>query len=382
MCQKNKTYEKSPIIFLYLLFIVIFPFKLLFGQKLIKLSEVLSKGFLSFILFLSLVFFFKFSTIYPQSPNVKFEKLGMEQGLSFNMVTDILQDQKGFIWVATWNGLNRYDGYNFKIYKHIDGDSTSLRVNKVACLLEDNSGRLWVGTFGGGLSLFNREEENFTNFINNPNDKQSLSTDKILSIFEDSKSRLWVGTNNIGVSILDKSDINFSLTSPKEIKFINLKSDNQNPYSLKGNGILSFEEDEKENIWLGSYNGWLNKLALTDNIIEQSKFLSYYPNSKFTINSQDLSTLKLFKDKYNNEIIWVIDYFNGVYWFDSESEKFISKHPFNNYDKNFPLAKIGSIEAYQNEYWIGGSGMDIYNFKLNEFGKILSNVNRYTEVSS
>ena len=377
MYQKNKTYEKLPIIFLYLLFIFIFPFKLIFGLKNIKLSEVLSKGFHSNTIILIVVIFFKSSIVYPQTPNVKFEKLGMEQGLSFNMITDILQDQKGFIWIATWNGLNRYDGYNFKIYKHLDGDSTSLRVNKVACLLEDKSGRLWVGTFGGGLSLFNREEENFTNFIHNPNDSNSIITDKILSVFEDSKSRLWIGTSNIGVSVLDKSDLNFSSISPQEVKFVNLKNDNQNPYSLKGNGILSFEEDEKGNIWLGSYNGWLNKLQPTNNIIEQSKFLSYYPNLEMMANSPDLSTQSLFKDKHHNGIIWIIDYFNGVYWFDRESEKYISKHPYNSFSENFPLAEVGSIEVENDEYWIGGSGMNIYNFKLNELDKISPNINHY-----
>ena len=135
-----------------------------------------------------------------QSPSVRFKHLDIEQGLSQNMIRDILQDSKGFMWIGTWDGLNRYDGYNFKVYKHIDGDSESLINNKIGCLLEDHKGRLWIGTFGGGLSLFNRDEESFTNFVHNQNDSKSISGDQILSLFEDSKQRIWVGVRNGGVA--------------------------------------------------------------------------------------------------------------------------------------------------------------------------------------
>ncbi|MCZ7615096.1 MAG: hypothetical protein M5T52_16535 [Ignavibacteriaceae bacterium] len=85
--------------------------------------------------------------ISAQNPNLRFKHIDIEQGLSQNMIKDILQDSKGFIWIATWDGLNRFDGYNFKVYKHIDGDSTSLRINKISCLSEDKEGRLWIGHF-------------------------------------------------------------------------------------------------------------------------------------------------------------------------------------------------------------------------------------------
>ena len=320
---------------------------------------------------------FTFLSVYAQTPNVEFEKIGMERGLSFNMITDILQDKRGFIWVATWSGLNRYDGYKFKIYKHIDGDSKSLRVNKIACLLEDKAGRLWVGTFGGGLSLFNREEENFTNFIHTPEDSTSIITDKILSIFEDSKSRLWIGTRDIGVSLLENSSEKITSKDSNNIKFINITGNNQNPYSLKGNGILSFAEDKSGNIWMGSNNGWLNKLLPDTTGIEGFKFLSYYPGPEILRSYSNLSSENLLVDKHQSETIWITDYHNGLYWFDSETEKFIYKFPFKNFKKKLPLVDISTIEIDNNEYWIGGYGIDIYNFKLDKFGKIDSPFNRY-----
>lgn len=313
---------------------------------------------------------------YSQTQNVIFNKIGMEQGLSFNMITGILQDRQGYIWVSTWNGLNRYDGYNFKIYKHIDGDSTSLRVNKISSLLEDKSGRLWVGTFGGGLSLFNREEENFANFIHNPKDNKSIITDKILSIYEDSKSRIWVGTYKVGVSLIENSK-NITQNNSNAIEFTNIKSDYNNPYSLKGKGILSFVEDNKGIIWLGSYDGWLNKLILDKNATEQFTIYSYYPDSKIIRSTHDLSSQKLLADEKHNEIIWIVDYYNGLYWFDSEREKFISKDPFNFFDNKLPIEKISSIQVDDGEYIIAGSEMDIYNIKLDKLGNFPNEINHY-----
>jgi len=92
-----------------------------------------------------------------QNQGVRFNHLDVEDGLPENTIRSILQDSNGFIWLATWNGLCRYDGYEFEIYKHINGDSSSLQVNKITSLLEDHEKRLWVGTYGGGLSLYNKE---------------------------------------------------------------------------------------------------------------------------------------------------------------------------------------------------------------------------------
>ena len=173
-----------------------------------------------------------------QNQSVRFNHIDVENGLSQNMVRLIGQDSRGFMWIATWDGLNRYDGYEFKVYKHIDGDSTSLRVNKISCLLEDHKKRLWVGTYGGGLSLFNRDDETFTNFIHDPKDDNSTPSDKILNIFEDSKHRLWVGTQLSGVSLVEFE--NNSKSNSKKIKFINLKNNPNDKSSISSTGTFMF----------------------------------------------------------------------------------------------------------------------------------------------
>src|SRR4030067_1439370 len=125
-------------------------------------------------IFISIVLIYP-GFLLPQNQKVNFNSLSIEQGLSQNMIRYILQDSKGFMWFATWDGLNRYDGYEFKVYKNINNDSSSLRINKIRTLLEDHNKVLWIGTLGGGLSRFNPDQEYFTNFLHIPEDTSRIS---------------------------------------------------------------------------------------------------------------------------------------------------------------------------------------------------------------
>jgi ligand-binding sensor domain-containing protein len=84
----------------------------------------------------------------------RFEHITVKDGLSHNHVTRILKDSKGFMWFCTIDGLSRYDGKNFKVYKHDPEDSNSLSNNHVQAIYEDKNGNLWIGTYGGGLNKF------------------------------------------------------------------------------------------------------------------------------------------------------------------------------------------------------------------------------------
>jgi len=93
-----------------------------------------------------------------QGQKISFDYLGPEHGLSQNSVFSILEDKQGFMWFGTEEGLNRYDGYDFKVYKKDLGNSNSLSYSIFWPLFEDSSERLWVGTRGGGLNLFERKK--------------------------------------------------------------------------------------------------------------------------------------------------------------------------------------------------------------------------------
>ena len=96
--------------------------------------------------------------INAQTGQIKFEHFSVEEGLSATTVLAILQDSRGFLWIGTYDGLNRYDGYSIKIYNHDPDDSTSLSSNSIRSLYEDDSGNLWVGTWSSGLNKYDWEK--------------------------------------------------------------------------------------------------------------------------------------------------------------------------------------------------------------------------------
>src|SRR5690242_11787148 len=126
----------------------------------------------------------------PQAPDLRFEHIGMEQGLSSNAVFNIIQDSKGFIWIGTPDGLNKYDGYSFIKYKFDPLDSNSLSQNLVYTTWEDKDGFIWVSTYEG-LCKFDRTREKFTRY--KPDPRSKFSDPNILSINEDKNGIMWLG---------------------------------------------------------------------------------------------------------------------------------------------------------------------------------------------
>lgn len=133
---------------------------------------------------------------------IHFEHIGAEEGLSQGMVTAILQDHLGYMWFGTKDGLNKYDGRRFTIYRHDPSDSTSISDNYVFALFEDSKHRLWVGTREKGLNLFNRNENTFQHFKHEPGNPHSLSSNSITVMAEDSSGTLWIGTKRSGLNRL------------------------------------------------------------------------------------------------------------------------------------------------------------------------------------
>ena len=144
-------------------------------------------------------YIFSFYLFYPllsfsQTHDFNFDHITVDNGLSQNTIRAIIQDSKGFIWLATQEGLNRYDGYNFKIYKYDAKDEYSISENSIWTLYESSSKDIWVGTNGGGVNKFNPVTEKFTRYRLNSTDTTSLSHNHVLSIYEDRFGYIWVGT--------------------------------------------------------------------------------------------------------------------------------------------------------------------------------------------
>ncbi|MCP5049890.1 MAG: histidine kinase, partial [bacterium] len=123
--------------------------------------------------------------IFAQKNNIRFQHLSLEHDLSQASVLCILQDSQGFMWFGTQDGLNKYDGYRFTVYRHNPGDRASLSANYIWSIFEDSTGNLWIGTNGGGLNQFDRSSDTFTRYQNQADNPHSLSHNSVYSIFED-----------------------------------------------------------------------------------------------------------------------------------------------------------------------------------------------------
>ena len=135
------------------------------------------------------------AALFAQPNDIRFEHVSVEQGLSNYAVTKIVQDREGFLWIGTEDGLNKYDGYEFTVYKPDPADSNALPNRVVQVLYADRAGNLWVGASYDGLRRYNPDADNFERFKSDPRDPESLAGKNVNTIFEDSQGGLWIGTN-------------------------------------------------------------------------------------------------------------------------------------------------------------------------------------------
>lgn len=185
--------------------------------------------------------------------NFRFQKFGLENGLSNQIVTTVFRDKTGFLWVGTENGLNRYDGYNFKHFLPDAKNVNALRDGLISTLHEDRRGNFWVGTKAGGLHLFDRRTETFRAFQHDAKNPNSLSDNRIYRIFEDTNGDLWIGT----AGGLDK--ISWDGANSDSVKIVSFRSDANNAESLSHNRVQAIARDAAGQLWIGTKNG-LNKM--------------------------------------------------------------------------------------------------------------------------
>ena len=186
---------------------------------------------------------------FAQKQNLQFSHLTSQDGLGSNTVFSILQDNKGFLWFGTYDGLSRYDGYNFHTFKTVEGDSASISDNKIRVMIKDKASSLWIGTWYNGLNKFDPKTEKFKRYLHNANDNSSLSNNNIISLCEDRDGNIWIGTGGGG---LNKFDVESG-------KFFYYKNDPDDPLSLSSDIVYSIYEDNAGILWIGTGNGGLNR---------------------------------------------------------------------------------------------------------------------------
>ena len=131
--------------------------------------------------------------------SLKFEHYNDNDGLSHNSVRHIVQDKHGFLWLGTFSGLNRFDGYEFQTFLNTSEGDRKINDNDITALeIDKETGDIWIGT-RKGLTLFNIETQEFSTFLNEDGNLSSLQDEEIRSIYIDKFSRVWVGTKDSGI---------------------------------------------------------------------------------------------------------------------------------------------------------------------------------------
>ena len=337
--------------------------------------------------------------VFAQRPRLQFKYLKVKDGLSQSWVKSICQDQYGFIWFGTDNGLNRYDGYTFKIYKYNPKDNTSLSNNSIERINEDRNGNLWIATQGGlnlydrnndrfifhshwpraglndlaeledgrllltsnesGIYIYAPETDTYINYTQNDTTENSISSNNINTAIQDRNGYIWIGAAN-GLNLFDPKSEQFTLIDNTQWKYRN----------LSGNNIRSLYEDSKGNIWVGTWSNGLNLLRYSENPVDCT-FRSYKndPEDPTSLGTGTVAAIQEDRNGY----LWISTENDGLNLLDLKNfhgRNAVFYHYKHDPSDNTSLSNNSVYSLFQdncNSMWIGtyGDGINMYN-RLNE----------------
>ena len=227
-------------------------------------------------------------------PELKFSHISTEQGLSNTDVWSIVRDKRGFMWFATEDGLDRYDGYQMRVFLHNREDPHSLSENAIRTLYVDRQGMLWIGTWTGGLDRFDPDTESFIHFRHDPDDPNSLSNDNVYAILQDGAGNLWLGTRGGG---LDRFD-------PQTQTFAHYRHDPSNAQSLSNDNVYVLLQDHDGVLWVGTEGG-LNRFDRNTGTFTAYR---HNPADPTSLSNDDVRALYL----EDNGTLWVGTFGGGL----------------------------------------------------------------------
>ena len=324
-------------------------------------------------------------------PHPRFTHLTTDDGLSQNNITGILQDRRGFMWFATRDGLNRYDGNTFVVYKNSPNDPQSLSANFIHYLLEDRQGFLWIATNYGGVSKFDPITERFTRYQHNPDNPNSLSGDLVRCIAKDRRGYLWFGTTDSGLDRFDPTTETFT------------------HYALDSEGqsvgeIHAIVEDSQGDIWFVGTNGLYLVNSQTGQITRPPATIAHHLAADYVTEDKDGNLWMLAWSpvvgliKYDRRTDLLIDYpvgaaavgisksnllddgqngfwvpsSLGLYHFDRQTGRFTFHFQ---HDETNPasLSDDRVVSVYQDRsglLWVGteSGGLNLLDFRQEQFG--------------
>ena len=237
----------------------------------------------------------------PKTEQFKEVKLLDDKPSQQITVNAIHEDKQGTIWIGTWgDGLIKLEGGKTKMhYVHKQQSSNSLSVNIVRTITEDRSEQLWLGTFSGGIDIYNKKTDQFTNIRHDPSKEESISNDIIWQLFTDSSGIIWVGTFGSGINKFD----------PYAEKFPRFKYDPLSKNSLNNNTVSCISEIHDGKVWLGTMGGGINIFD------PQSK---HFEHPKSPASNLQLNVRSILED--SRKKIWISTE-DGLYRTDSKFNK-------------------------------------------------------------
>jgi ligand-binding sensor domain-containing protein len=289
----------------------------------------------------------------------RFIHLTSNEGLSQDHVSAILKDKNGFMWFASDEGLNKYDGYEFTAFKHDLADKGSISSNYVLDILEDHNGNLWVGTTEG-LDMFNREKNSFTHY--SPKGKNISVRD----IFQDSKKRMWIGTTR-GLYLFDQDKNSFKhyAASPGR------------PGMLSDDFIYRIAEGTANELWIGTREG----LNMFDPETEVFFVYKHDVKNKASIGTNRIKAV--YRDRKGN--IWIGTQGGGVGLYDRDTDSF--KNFYHNPKDPRSLSHndiLSFAESRNGDLWIGteNGGISVYDYKTNSFSSFRNDLSDNSSLSN
>ncbi len=244
--------------------------------------------------------FFIFSSSHGQISPTNFEQYTVKDNLSANNVRRLYQDNLGFVWIGTSNGLNRFDGREFRVFKNDPTDSLSISDSFVTSISEDSNGNLWIGTLNG-LNRFDRQTEIFTHVFPNESTDKAINQ-AISSVFVDEDGLIWVGTSAMGLIMLDANG--------KQLKaYTNEPGNNE---SIAQNNVLTIKKSHNGNLLLGLGG---QGLSIFDK--ETGSFQNFYFGSDGSETTFRANVIRdILEDAFGN--IWLASY-KGLHLFNPET---------------------------------------------------------------
>jgi len=300
------------------------------------------------------------------SRNLRFTHLSVADGLSHADVRAIVQDSQGFMWFGTWlGGLNRYDGYTFKVYKHNDHDDRSLSSDSIWGLYVDRTGVLWVGT-NEGVDRYDRDTDSFVHYRHRADDPNSLPGYRATSFLEDQYGTLWVAGSG-GLSRFDRTSGRFVPYQP------NANAPTSSPNS--DIRVLSWDATTAL-LWHGTWNAGVRVL---DPSTGNSTSYKNNPNDPASLSNDDVA--HIFQDRKAN--LWVST-FRGLNRFDPKTRKFIRYlHDPGNFASLSDEYVTATYEDRTGRFWVAtNNGLNLMDRDRGTFTRYLHDPNDPYSLSS